>query len=282
MYIQPITNYNQNNATFTHLPKSEEKVTKEKIGTAAMAALGVVTSLAMISKHQGFSLSPSRIAKTPIKDWAIFKITDKNRPNEKILTMEAPQILLMGLGSVLGGLAGGAIFDKKENFSAKCSEAVNQLLGDVSIPLGFVAVPTLIYKKFEKLATKDTNHLKLQKMSKFVAGNKFLKVLCPTLVSGTSLATGIIAGNKVSNAINEKVHGIKADRGIRITDFAPHIDDVCLAITLMAEKSPVGDIISKFVPIALTVAGIETGNAKPFHVEQKDKQVETEQQNKKV
>lgn len=265
MYIQPVTNYNQKNTTFTHFPKSDEPITKEKIGTAAMAALGVATSVAMIAKHQNFSLNPSRIAKTPIKDWAIFKIADENKPKVKVLKFEAPQILLMGLGSVLGGLVGGAIFDKKENFSAKCSEAVNQLLGDVSIPLGFVAVPTILYKKFEKLAQKETTHTNLQKASKFITGNKFLKVLCPTVVSGTSLATGIIAGNKVSNAINEKVHGIKADRGIRITDFAPHIDDVCLAITLMAENSPVGSIISKFVPIALTVAGIETGNAKPHH-----------------
>ncbi|MDO4975408.1 MAG: hypothetical protein Q4E61_03740, partial [Alphaproteobacteria bacterium] len=76
-----------------------------------------------------------------------------------------------------------------------------------------------------------------------------------------SLVAGIIAGNKVSNKLNEHVHGVKQERGIRITDFAPHIDDVCLAITLMADKSPVGDIVSKFVPIALSVAGIETGSA---------------------
>ena len=94
-----------------------------------------------------------------------------------------------------------------------------------------------------------------------VNGNKILRVLCPTVVSGSSLAVGIIAGNKVSNKINEKVHGVKQDRGIRLTDFAPHLDDVCLAITLMADKSPVGDIISKFVPVALTIAGIETGTA---------------------
>ena len=114
MYIQPVTNYNQKNTTFTHIPKSDEPMTKEKIGTAAMAALGVATSVAMIAKHQKFSLSPSRIAKTPIKDWAIFKIADENNPKMKVLKFEAPQILLMGLGSVLGGLAGGAIFDKKE------------------------------------------------------------------------------------------------------------------------------------------------------------------------
>ena len=51
MYIQPVTNYNQKNTTFTHIPKSDEPMTKEKIGTAAMAALGVATSVAMIAKR---------------------------------------------------------------------------------------------------------------------------------------------------------------------------------------------------------------------------------------
>lgn len=234
---------------------------KQKLGVALSSAAGVSTAVALIAKRQGFSLSPSKIIKTPPKDWAIFKIRSKNNPNAKVLKLEAFQILGIGAGSVLGGLVGGRIFDKKENFSAKCSEAVSQLLGDISIPLAFVAVPTKLYKMFEELADKTTKYTKLQSASKFVTGNKFLKILCPTLVSGSSLIAGIIAGNRASNKLNEKVHGEKQDRGIRVTDFAPHLDDVCLAITLMAEKSPVGDIISKFVPIALTIAGIETGTA---------------------
>lgn len=265
MLIQPTTNYSNkglNNTTFTHLPKTDEPVTKSDLATAACAAAGVAASVAMIAKRQGFSLNPSKIMKTKVKDWAIFKITDKTKPDSKVLRFEAPEIFTMGVGSVLGGLTGGAIFDKKENFGAKCSEAVNQLLGDITVPLAFVALPTMLYKKFESLAQKETSHLTLQKASKYVAGNKALKILCPVLVSGTSLASGIIAGNKVSNKLNEKVHGVKPDRGIRITDFAPHLDDVCLAITLMAEKSPFGDIISKFVPLALTIAGVETGRAK--------------------
>ena len=227
------------------------------------SALGVATAVAIIAKRQGFSLSPSAIKNTKIKDWAIFKITDKKRPDEKVMKFGWKEIMGIGTGSVTGGLIGGAIFDKKENFREKCSEAVSQMLGDISIPLSFVALPTMLYKKFEDLAKAETTHLKLQKVSKFVQSNKLLKVLCPTIVSGSSLAVGIIAGNKVSNKLNEKVHGVKQERGIRITDFAPHLDDVCLAITLMAEKSPIGDIVSKFVPIALTIAGIETGTANP-------------------
>ena len=139
------------------------------------------------------------------------------------------------------------------------------MLGDIAIPLGFVALPAMLYKKFEDLATQETKHIKLQNASKFIQGNKFLRILCPTIASAVPLGTGIIVGNKTSNLINEKIHGEKRDRKIRITDFAPHLDDVCLAVSLIAEKGPIPDIISRLVPIALTVAGIETGKASKEH-----------------
>ena len=267
--VTPNPNIIPMHGAYTHSSPDNDKSNRNKLrfGVALTSALGVSTAVAIIAKRQGFSLNPSKIIKTSPKDWAIFKIRNKTNPDAKVLKLEAFEILGIGAGSVLGGLVGGRIFDKKENFGAKCSEAVSQLLGDISVPLAFVAGPTKLYKMFEELANKTTTHTTLQKASKFIGGNRFLKILCPTLVSGTSLVAGIIAGNRVSNYLNEKVHGIKQDRGIRPTDFAPHLDDVCLAITLMAEKSPVGDIISKFVPVALTIAGIETGTAhrNPHH-----------------
>lgn len=264
MAIKPVTlNTANNNPSYQHV-NTEKAQTSVKLGVAATAALGVSAAVALIAKKQGFSLKPSKIADTKIKDWAIFKITDKNKPNEKVMKFEWKEIMSMGIGSVLGGLAGGAIFDKRENLPSKCQEAVSQFIGDITIPLSIVALPTMIYKKFEDLADKiNTKHLKLKSISKIIKNNKVLRILCPTLVSGSSLFVGIITGNKVSNKLNEKVHGIKQERGIRLTDFAPHLDDVCLAITLMANKNPVGDIISKFVPVALSVAGIETGTANP-------------------
>ena len=263
MAIKPVSNISANSPAYQHVDTNNTP-TSVKLGTAVTSALGVATAVAIIAKKQGFSLAPSKIAKTKVKDWAIFKITDEKRPNEKIMKFHWKEIMGMGIGSVAGGLLGGAIFDKKENFSSKCSEAVSQLLGDIAIPLSIVALPTMMYKKFEDLSKcADKRHLKLKNISKYITNNKVLKILCPTLVSGSSLAVGIIAGNKVSNKLNEHVHGVKQERGIRVTDFAPHLDDVCLAITLMADKNPVGDIVSKFVPIALSVAGYETGTANP-------------------
>lgn len=271
MAIQQITNFNptNKNINFTHFAnhekKNETESTKVKLGVSATSVLGVATALALISKRQGFSLNPSKILKTPIKDWAIFKITNKQKNNNPVLDFKAGEILTLGTGSVLGGLAGGVIFDKKENFRSKCNEAISQMVGDIMIPLGFVACPTMLYKDFENLAKKETKHLKLKQISKFIQGNKLLKILCPTIASGAPLAAGIIVGNKTSNYINEKVNGVKHERKIKITDLAPHLDDVCLAVSLMAEKGPIPDIISRLVPIALTIAGIETGSATNKH-----------------
>ena len=262
MAIQPVSN-NVAQATALKHVDTDKTPMSVRLGVAATSALGVASAVAMIAKRQGFSLKPKNIIDTPVKDWAIFKITDKKRPDEKIMKFEWAEIMTMGIGSVLGGLAGGALFDKKENFPSKCQEAVSQLIGDIAVPLSIVAIPTMVYKKFEDLTTKTTEHVNLQKISKYIHGNKFLKILCPTAVGGTSLFFGILAGNKVSNKINQRMSGQDVSRGIRATDFAPHLDDVCLAITLMADKNPVGDIISKFVPLALTVAGFETGSANP-------------------
>lgn len=236
---------------------------KEQVGSAVCASLGVATALALISKRQGFSLNPKRILNTRINDWAIFKITNKDKNNGKVLDFQAKEILTLGAGSVAGGLVAGAIYDKKENFKYKCYEAISQMIGDISIPLAFVAGPATIYKKFETLASKETKHLTLQKLAKTIDKNKFLRVMCPTVTTGIPLGLGILTGNKVSNWINGQLQGEEQQRGIRATDFAPHIDDVCMAVSIMAEKGPIPDIISKFVPVALTVAGIETSKAKP-------------------
>ncbi|MBR6098958.1 hypothetical protein IKP85_04355 [bacterium] len=166
MAIQPVTNNIGQTTTFKHVD-TEKTPMSVRLGTAATSALGVVTAVAMISKHQGFSLKPKNIMNTPVKDWAIFKITDKNRPNEKIMKFGWKEIMSMGIGSVAGGLIGGAIFDKKENFPSKCQEAVSQLIGDITIPLSIVALPTMMYKNFEDLASKTTNHTNLQKFSIF-------------------------------------------------------------------------------------------------------------------
>ena len=88
-----------------------------------------------------------------------------------------------------------------------------------------------------------------------------MRAVPPVGLTAAALGVGIIGGNKVSNFINEKISGKKVERHIKGTDFAPHVDDLCLAITLMAPGTPVGEVIAKTIPAFLTVPGYQTGIA---------------------
>lgn len=271
------SNDRHGNTTNEHRPvmKDDKKRTSVKLGVLATTLLGAGTALAAISKKQGFSLNFSKIKNTKMKDWAIFKLPKDKNDTSKVLEFKEKEILFMAAASVSGGLLGGIAFDDKKHRRSKVKEAVNQMLGDVIVPLAFVAGPTRLYQAFEDLykENKNTKHVKLKNAAKYVSTNKFLKIILPVVVSGSSLATGIIAGNKVSNYINEKLHKEKVERKIKATDFAPHVDDVCLAVTLMAEKSPLSSFISKLVPFALLVPGLETGNAKKHNHNPKQEEI---------
>ena len=244
------TNYNNYN--------SKNKDKKVKAGVVATSALGVAVALAHISKRQGFSLNPSKIMKTPVKDWAVFGLYSKNHPERKLIDLEGPQIIELASASVAGGLVGGVVFDDKKHRKAKYKEAVNQLLGNVLVPIGCVWTASELYKKQEANIMKIVPQIKeTGKVSKIFNGA--LKAIPMSIVTIAALGTGIFAGNKVSNFINEKVYHKKVKRDIEPTDFAPHVDDIGMAVSLMAEKSPFSSFIQRIVPAFLCVPGIETG-----------------------
>ena len=59
--------------------------------------------------------------------------------------------------------------------------------------------------------------------------------------------------------MNEKVFHKKVDREIKGTDFAPHVDDLGMAVSLMADKSKGASFITRTVPAFLCVPGYEVG-----------------------
>ena len=265
------------------VPESKKEKQCSTTGVFLTTVLGVGTALALISKKQGFSLNPQKIFNTKVKDWALVRIFNKKHPEAKVLEFEEPEILTMAAGSVAGGLVGGALFDDKKYFKSKAREAVNQMLGNVIIPVAFVGgtsriydkyketilsfVPQIKYSKDNKILKSLSGRLKSENISKLDNGlntavkytNKFLKVIPPSALTIVALGAGILTGNKVSNFINEKVFHKKVERKIHSTDFAPHVDDLSMAISLMADKSAVSSVISRTIPAFLCFPGIETG-----------------------
>ena len=79
MSVNQVTSFREYNPNYTN--KNQNKRGKYlREGVILTSALGVGAALAVISKRQGFSLKLSDIKKTPIKDWAIFRLFDKKQP----------------------------------------------------------------------------------------------------------------------------------------------------------------------------------------------------------
>lgn len=232
-----------------------------KAGAAISSLLGMGTVLTYIVKKQGFPISPKILKNTPLKDWAIFKIARKGEQNQKLLELEEKEIIGLAAGSVAGGLVGGTLIDPK-NVKAKGREALTQIVGNVLIPVGFVGGVSRLYKKYEEQIKNVMPQIGLENNNFIKFTNKFIKNIPAIGLTAGALVAGIYTGSKVTNFINEKFFGQKHERKIKSTDFAPHVDDLCLAVTLMGAKdSPVASTITRTVPIFLSVPGYQVGKA---------------------
>lgn len=260
--ISRVNSYNLNTQpSFTAHGAQTDMNKKQKRIVLASAIAGTAPVLALLAHKKGFSLNPAKILKTPIKDWAIFKY----KPVNESIQYHEKEILGVAAGSVAGGFIGGCLVDKKENRKAKQREILSQMVGNIAVPVFLVGQGARLYSKYENRIENAVPQFNLNKISngalKKVAGftNKFMKVLPNATCTLAFLGVGIYVGNKVSNFINEKIYKKEVDREIRTTDFAPHFDDLCMAISMMNKSSSVGSLLGRFIPLALLVPGYQTG-----------------------
>lgn len=256
--INKISLNNINNTSFKGQEhnSSNNLSTKQKATILASSALGMTPVIATLAHRKGFSLNPVRIAKTPIKDWAIFKYS----PKGKYIHFGPAEIIATAIGSVVGGFIGGSIVDK-DNISAKKREVVNQVLGNVLVPVGCVGGGAKIYKKYADKIESIIPQIKSPKQSAQIF-NKVLKSIPNGVCTLGLLGLGLYLGNKVSNFLNEHIYHKKVDRNMKFTDCAPHVDDVCMAVSMMNEDSPFAAKLERVIPLALLVPGYETGTAR--------------------
>lgn len=259
MSINRITNAG---ITFGHSHYSSDKNNEVqpsvKRGVLLTTITGVGAASAIIAKKQGFSLNPKVIFSQSPKNWAMFKIFNKNDKNARLMEIEEKEILLLAGASAAGGLAGGAIFDEKKHFKGKLRETINQLLGNVLVPVLSVSAAAHLYDKNKPRILSFVPQAPGfgKKIGYF---NKFLRALPSAAMTLAALGVGIVGGNKLSNFINDKVYHRHVERKIKTTDFAPHVDDLSMAVTLMADKSPLATGITRTVPAFLCVPGYQIG-----------------------
>ena len=218
---------------------------KRKNGIALCTALGVALSLAVLSKFnksKKYSLSLKKMLSTPLKDTYLGSVN-----------YETKEVIGMGIGSCLGGLLGGALFDKrKKNFKEKVEEGIVQIT-NISLPIAFVqglsSVGGKVTKSLQPWVKKGGITRKIMAETPKVFG------------SMVGLVSGMYLGNRLSHQINKHIFNKQVDdRPVKIKDFAAHIDDICLAATFVAQSNPITQSVSRIIPLALCVAGNETGN----------------------
>ena len=253
--IDRITPNTVNTPNFGHSDRTNMS-RKQKNVVAASAIVGMTPVIMVLAKKKGFSLNPKKIINTDIKDWAIFKYS----PAEKAIDFGDPiNIIVTAAGSVAGGFIGGSLVDNK-NIKAKKREVLSQMLGNVLVPITTVWLASKAFGKYQNRLEEGMYQIKSEgKAVKTL--NRILKKIPQAGATLAALGVGIFLGNKVSNYINEKLYHKKVERNIRATDFAPHVDDLCLATTMMSPNSTFGQKLGRVIPLALVVPGYQTGIA---------------------
>ena len=247
---------------FSIANKEKKSSKKLKIAVAVSTLVGVSAAMANILKGKGYSLSPAKIfnGQSP-KNWGLFNATYNENEMPKLVAK-------LALGSVAGGFIGGAIFDKKENLNAKCREAVIQLVGYIFTPL----VTVLGVMKVYDTKLKDKILAKIPEVKnaagKVTVMSNIKRAFPGAAATILSLTAAVFAGNKIGNMLNEKIFHVKDDRKIKLSDMSPHIDDLCIAVSLAGADGQSGAILKRIIPAALMVAGYSVGTAKekPEHL----------------
>lgn len=226
MIVNSIKPYTNENTSFGHNSghkcghKNPYSV-KDRAIVAGTTAAGVLASLAFLAKGAKYSLNPAKMFKN-LKNSYLAK--------EEFLVK---QVLAMGVGTCLGGLAGGYIIDKnKENRKAKQREAIMQM-GNISIPILTVSAADKIFNKSSK------------------------SVKAVASLSGVFL--GVLVANLLMNKLGNAIFKNKSERGIKVTDFSAHLDDVVVSASYIS-KDKLVHAISRIVPLALMIPGNEVGN----------------------
>ena len=236
MQIKSIKNSSYNiNSSFKQQPQfkqfsvtSGDYTKKQKAVVATTTTLGVITSLAILSKLKGNTLNPKKFKK--IKDSYLAKVR-----------YEWPEVTAIGAGSCIGGLIGGCLIDKnKENRRAKQREAIMHF-GNIAIPIFTVGM--LVDKVFRN-------------------SNKWVKAGA----GFGGIAVGLYLANFITNKVSNFVFKDKSqERGIEITDLPAHLDDAVVSASYIFPESKMVHGLGRIIPIALMVAGNEVGNARAHH-----------------
>ena len=218
----------------TAFKKADNK--KVKIGSIAGAAIGIAAAVG-----------------------GVYALAKKGNPSTTFMNLkyENKDILMIGAGSVLGGLAGGLITDSdKRNVNPKLREASQQFFGNMVCP---ITILTLGDKALDALKINIPDVMKTgTKFAKFV--NNGVKYLPKAAMTICALVSGMEIGNAIMNKINNKIFKEEVKHDVHAEDYLVHADDICLTADRLLTDSPtVSKITSKLLPLSFILSGSKTG-----------------------
>lgn len=191
----------------------------------------------------------------------VYALAKKGNPSLalKNLTYDEKDVLMIGAGSVAGGLIGGILADdNKENHKYKLREANQQYFGSIFAPVSILAG---VNKIFDKIDIKMPMLPESYKAAKVV--NPILNVLPRAVSTVVSLVGGMELGNKIMNKFNNKVFKEEVKHEVKPEDYLVHADDLCLTASMLLKDIPsVSSVTSKILPLTFVVAGSKTGMQK--------------------
>ena len=209
-----------------------------KLPIAISTAIGTLIPMLVIGRYQGKFFKPEVLRGLGFFDKAktVLKSIDIN--------YGLNEMLLISVGSILGGLSGGLLFDKghdkESSRKSKIKESVFQFLN--------IAVPTTIVAKLLKVSEKAKSSRQIP-----------LKI--------ASVIGGVGVGMPLAAIIANKVNGTFVDkdapkRKLRIKDIFVHVDD--LVSTLVLLKLPIVHKLNleKAIPVLYGMCGWEAGTKK--------------------
>lgn len=172
------------------------------------------------------------------------------------LAYEEKDVLLIGAGSVLGGLTGGLLTDKeKKNTVPKIREATEQMIGCIALPIGLLAIGNKFLEnaKFKMPQLKSTRAL-----ADFA--NNALKHLPKVAMTIGCLVTGMHLGHELMEKVNNKIFKEKENHKVEAKDYLVHTDDLCVAASLIfKDTEKISKVTNKILPLSFILSGIKTG-----------------------
>jgi len=216
---------------------------KISLAAAGGTALGVLGALFCIVKRH---ISAGKL-----------KETDKLLSNMFKINYKSPVTLIgLGAGSVLGGLAGGMLADKKEHYAAKMKEGFHQFVGIILLPL-----------LLAEGGLKILEHYGVREGLPEIKGKgKFINVMrrrAPAMfVSIAAIAVGMFAGNAFCNKIDEHIFEDVHRRKIKGKDWLAHADDAFDMFAFSGVEGKAERFLGIALPITYGICGYTAGTAR--------------------